>query len=222
MKNYFCLYHAGFSGTWLTWFINQHASFPQYRKANLLTDSTVTDLCCHGATWCYKPDDMSGISYDIPCTYDQYVNDISMRYTRNNIATKNCIKVLPDHALADQDNNSDLLAEVMSHADYIIMPVLNPDSHMASLFERRAEFMWSSILDTPINIMGYYSQVLSGHFEDRFNKPIHYVHIDQLLNGNDAEYTKLLEIINESPLDNWKQIATDYRVDFIERDYGDS
>jgi hypothetical protein len=40
------------------------------------------------------------------------------------------------------------------------------------------------------------------------------------LNGNEAEYNALLDIIEESPIDNWAQIAADYRINFIEKDYG--
>jgi len=219
MKNYFCFYTAGLAGTWLTWFINQHASFPQYKMSDNTTDNVVTDLTCLGSTWCYMADDEDGCSDDA-LTFDQYLSDVTVKYSQNNSATKRCIKVLPDHDLSDLDSTSDLFTEVMNKIDYIIMPTLLPDSPMSHLIERRVAFMWGDADQRHQEMIEIYADVTNGVYDTKFNKPIHYLQIDKLLNGNEAEYNALLDIIEESPIDNWAQIAADYRINFIEKDYG--
>ena len=219
MKNYFCFYDAGLSGTWLAWFINQHGNFPQYYCDEHEVDGVVTDLCCDGATWCFREDIEDGCE-DTPYTYDGYVRRISNRHSQNNQAIKNCIKLLPDHDLSQLDVDSELFDEVMKPIDHIIMPVLDIDSEMVDSYTKRQSFMWG--LDSKMyngSIREIYDNMNNGVYEQKFNKPIHYVHIDQLLNGNDDEYGKLLNVIGEDPLENWKELVVDYRVNFIEKDY---
>jgi hypothetical protein len=80
--------------------------------------------------------------------------------------------------------------------------------------------MWGDADQRHQEMIEIYADVTNGVYDTKFNKPMHYLQIDKLLNGNEAEYNALLDIIEESPIDNWAQIAADYRINFIEKDYG--
>lgn len=218
MENYFCFYNAGLSGTWLTWFVNQHSSFPQYEYEELDTDGTITDLCCDGATWCFMKDPEDGAPDDA-LSFDEYLVEYDQPCSTNKVASKRCIKVLPDHDLSEAFTEH-MHQQVLSYAHKIIMPVLSPNSKMLDSYAHRLMFMWNEDYNTYVENIAYLYELSKGdHYSNKYNKPIHFVHIDNLINGDDEEYKKLCEFIGDTPLDSWKDIVTDYRVQFIEKKY---
>jgi hypothetical protein len=44
------------------------------------------------------------------------------------------------------------------------------------------------------------------------NVPLHVVNLQELLDCDKNEYNKLLDFIEQPPLDNWKELITDYRI----------
>jgi len=221
MKNFACLYEPGLSGTWLSWFVNQHANFPNYECGDVDINGIVTDLYCDGATWCFRKDEDEDRCTDPPYTYDEYVKYVSNYDSRNRSAIKNCIKVLPDHDLSLLSVDSDLFRAVLYPMDSVIIPVLSPGSPLIESYVARLRFMWGNDRFDMYRLMigEIYERMCDATYERKYQMPVHYVHLDKLLNGDEQEYNLLLSAIDESPIDNWQQVVADYRVNFIEKDY---
>jgi len=222
-ENIVCLYTAGLSGTWLTWFINQHASFPQYTSTKLKSYGSITDLACNGATWCFTKDVEDGAS-DEPKTFDEYMNDWAVPESNNNLATKNCCKVLPDHDLS-WDHDEAVLRNVMKPFNRIIVPYLLPDSPFVDMYAKRNRYMWHANFDNDFGIDDYTDMILGvrqdiarGHYL-KFNKSVHNVNLHNLLMCDQWEYDNLLSIIDEDPINGWEHHVNDYRTRFICRDW---
>ena len=114
MSNYLCLYTPGMCGSWLTWLINQHKNFPQYDLTskdytNDIGETKTLDVGCFGADWhTYKYIQKKSSYYD-ENTVTEYIADGHIldytfkenrenNYENNNLsATKDCIKILPNH-----------------------------------------------------------------------------------------------------------------------------
>jgi hypothetical protein len=235
MKHYYCLYSAGLAGTWLTWFVNQHKDFPKYKYQQLKTHGVITDLGCDGATWCFTKDTEDG-SQDEPMTFDDYIKEYATPESNNQHATHNCIKVLPDHNLSWErwERESEVLEEVTSYASGFIYPYIRRDARLLPFFANRLLFMWEEMYQERSNgklidenvVMDMMAE--SAHDVRDPNSKIrivtgyktcHGVDIDALLQCDQYEYNKLIEYLDQPPIDNWEHLVNNYRQQFICRDW---
>lgn len=222
--NYVCLYTAGLSGTWLTWFVNQHANFPKYEFNKLKSHDMVTDLACDGATWCFTKDTENGAS-DEPKTFDEYIADWAIPESKNSTATKNCCKILPDHDLS-WNHSEDVFQTVLKPFSKIIVPYLPEDSPFVDMYAKRNRYMWHENFDSDFGIDDYTAMITGvkedisrGHYH-KFNKSVHALNLHNLLMCEEWEYNNLLGVIEEDALPDWETHVHNYRQQFICRDWG--
>ena len=210
MKTYLVLYEAGKAGTWLTWFINQHHSFPNYMSALQERNLPVqVDINCQGADWWFEKQ-----SFKNNRLYK--LNNFST----NNNATKDCIKVLPNHELRDGPDNVDVeqLKGILNSSSIknIIIPHLYEEMYdpfrmrWKLLLKEKGSNRYKSWNDIDMKeFMDYHIE--NKTYEVFSDTKVHYMDIGKLVMGNLREYSKLLSFIEEEPLEDFKTITNDYR-----------
>lgn len=222
MEYYLCLYRSGQCGSWLTFFVNQHDSFPKY---DINIKEGGIDVGCYGSDW-YNHEETIEVRMS-PMGRAAF-GDPRVLTKREN-ATKDFIKVLPNHELHYNEVMIDqaefnYVMRVMNPKK-VILPVIRStlfdnllDRWMRYLdYNKNASFMhpknhtltrnnwaekwerWSAYLDKikPYGIPG--------------GDLVLYLDIGKLLEGDEEEYNKLLIAIQEDPLPNKKELITEYR-----------
>ena len=261
MQNYLILYTPGMCGTWLTWLINQHKNFPQYKLKNIKyindkEEANLLDVRCFGADWyIYKHMSKDSIYYrpevcglaegtwieKILRANGQDVNLLTWSFETNrsirpkgeyfnNFFTKDCVKILPNHGCGKESwENGEFIDEVdkellknivdeMQPAK-IIVPVFNSSNNniMQDIILKRW-IIWKSEIDVTNE------QCDIVYWRNRWNKwsdwvlqdnphgnNAHYVDIGKIISGDEDEYLKLCEAINETPINEIQKEITLYR-----------
>ena len=243
------LYTPGLCGTWLTWLINQHKNFPQYKlkDKNYINDKKETkplDVGCFGSDW----HTYQHISKDSDYYTRNYSSDKDNEFTkeflnytfeenrrirpmdeRNNESfTKDCVKILPNHGCFRDNHlekfetiNQKLLKKITDdmQPEKIIVPIFNSENDF-TLIKR-----WIIYLDHHwgpprihkncdyfaywIRIWNEWSDYLVQ--DNPYGNNVHYVDIEKLTSGDNDEYLKLCEAIDETPIDNIQEDITAYR-----------
>ena len=217
-----CWYEAGDSGTWLTWFINQHEGFPkfesmlEYQEKGNEFGEVPSDYSCDGATWQTGSfEDHKIFSFS---EYLQYIHD-NKKATASH--SKLCYKILPWHnpiqtSQEEFDTNETpeqvctrLLKD--SNTDCVIIPQVEVSY---KLFAFRQAFIRPR--HTVEACMESYKRKIKEEYKTiagRVNElvPVHTVAIDKLILRNDEEvYKDLIDILGVPPLPNWKSYTNDY------------
>ena len=221
------LYCSGMWGTWLTWFINQHKNFPQYNNTKIYVNGLHTDFACNGATWCFTVDTEDG-AQDTPMTYEEYVENWLIPERKNHQATKNCMKLLPDHDWTwdNHYNNDELIRRVFSHINGIILPYLPEDSPFLEMMDARNKFMWDQHIefdmdDFWIEAANNSRKQIRNHYYDKFSPYASQLvlNIHNLFMCDENEYNALIEFIGEEPLKDWEQLVNNYRQTIVCKDW---
>ena len=281
MSNYLCLYAPGMCGTWLTWLINQHSNFPQYDLAlksynSSLEDGKIVrktlDVGCFGADWFtykYIPKESSYYDENTVAEFKRmdHILDYTFKENRennqrsnNSSATKDCVKVLPNHNSAkdygiskekwhnsptevrdssqtekfSHSVNKELLKNITDdmQPEKIIVPVFNyqgDDTIIKRwLIYRKTHNLSEHAIDKWCHFNITVQDVhLNGAIEfwkdswaeyskwvqqdNPYGNNVHYVDIEKLISGDNDEYLKLCEAINETPIDNIQEEITSYK-----------
>lgn len=223
MKNevFGCWYEPGDAGTWFTWFINQHHSFPNFSK-NIRYEqkqNIPSDYSCYGANWVIKDtgdDEAFGFT-------DFEKNLIEKQISYNKDFYSICYKLIPWHNPFQANNNelenetneqlaSRLITE--SNTKAIIIPQVEVSYQV---FAKRLAYIRPRIsVEDAIN-----------DYKNRINKQymntvsqiekittVHTIAIDKLvLHNNEQEYNKLINILQVPALENWKQLTYQYYIE---------
>lgn len=222
------MYKPGWIGTWLSWFINQHSTFPNYQmKLNYddRNDSSIaTDFVCKGGSWFER----EGHSLS------QSMLSASERASIINFnATQRCYKTFPHDYPNDCNEVDDFIIKIKeSNIEYnVIIPTLINDSHIKILAKRFVDIielddgeeipsyqeMLTEFIDTARN-KTYYSKI------ENVANSVHYVDIGSLMfdrnNTGEQVYSSLLEYINDKPIDNWKS-HVEYAIEKVFNRYMD-
>ena len=222
-KVFGCWYEAGDSGTWLTWFINQHKDFPKFsaslhfqEKGNEFGDIP-SDYSCDGATW------QCGIFNDSKIlSFSEYLQHIPIvDPTAATSYSKLCYKLLPWHnpiqTNQDEFDTNETPEQVCtrliedSNTDCIIIPQVEISY---KLFAMRQAFIRPRHLVE--GCMQSYAQKIEHEYKtisDRVRKlaPVHIVAIDKLILRNDEDvYKDLINLLGVPPLPNWKEHTNYY------------
>lgn len=216
MKNYLVLYEAGKAGTWLTWLINQHSNFPQYKaieqeRVNLKQQ---LDVACLGADFYWETQ-----------TYEENCK-IKQSYAVNTEYTKRCVKVIPNHELRCPKDNRVPSVEYLDK----VIPQLNPDlivwpilsDTMVEEFALRWYVIWHvtrGMMPGDELELDYFRTGLKSTFQRSAVKiysryaPVYQVDIGRLVKADYHwdEYLRLADAIGETPLDIRQEII-DYRI----------
>jgi hypothetical protein len=194
-----CLYTAGLSGTWLSWFINQHSNFPQYPFHYICSNRSNTDVGCPGATWDFQQGDFQNYL----ASYDHQKEIVNTEYK------KTCHKVLPDHDLSKSDHS------ILDNFTHVVFPFIDiKNSSWVEKYAQRNSVMWPNKKRDTLDFFENFSHDLfSSSYYDYFknNKTYHLVNIADLLEGSHDEYLKLIKFIQEDPLPEWKDYAYEYQ-----------
>lgn len=230
MKHYLTLYSSGMCGTWITWFISQHSNFHKYKSETIRTDNIITDLRCDGATWCFAPDDQDNAP-DEAMTFEEYQKRWMIPESNNPSATKNCIKILPDHDLSwDEHQNSDIRQKLIKPMTGVIIPYLKPDSPFVNMLVNRNIFMWPDMdqMHETETIEEFWTLAINNTRKDVTNgkynfclpyTKVHYLNLESILMCEEHEYKALRDFIGEEPLDKWEDLVNNYRMQYICKDW---
>lgn len=196
------LYEAGKSGTWLTWFINQHSNFHKYEyKKQHRNLSKQVDIACNGADWYYEKED-----------YSTNRTRCHNQYSNNKNAFKDCIKVLPNHNLTNFGEhrftiNKSVLRGISFNIDKIIIPILSDIMYDEFLWR------WKLLLNeknsdlTDIEMLRWQNENMNSYE----GLDHHFLDIGKLITGCEEEYNSLLTFIEEESIENWKEIVYNYK-----------
>jgi hypothetical protein len=140
---------------------------------------------------------------------------------RNNESfTKDCVKILPNHGCFRDNHlekfetiNQKLLKKITDdmQPEKIIVPIFNSEND--TLIKR-----WRIWLDYHHKNSGEYSAFWDWNEwsdylvqDNPYGNNVHYVDIEKLTSGDNDEYLKLCEAIDETPIDNIQEDITAYR-----------
>ena len=140
---------------------------------------------------------------------------------RNNESfTKDCVKILPNHGCFGDNHlekfepiNQKLLKKITDdmQPEKIIVPIFNSEDD--TLIKR-----WRIWLDYHHKNSGEYSAFWDWNEwsdylvqDNPYGNNVHYVDIEKLTSGDNDEYLKLCEAIDETPIDNIQEDITAYR-----------
>ena len=220
MKVFGCWYEAGDSGTWLTWFINQHKDFPKFNlqlhyqeKGNEFGDIP-SDYSCDPATWhCDHVQDNRSLKF---ADHIEYITNSS-----DDTYSKFCYKILPWHNPIQTDQNEfptretpeQVCARLIkdSNTKVIIIPQVEVNY---KLFAVRMAFIRPR--HTVAECMKFFEQKIEYEYKTIVDKvcqlsPVHTIAIDKLIIDNDEEvYKELIDLLEVPALPNWKEYTNNY------------
>jgi len=147
----------------------------------------------------------------------------------NESFTKDCIKTLPNHGVflewKEDDNfekvNKELLKNIVDEVqpEKIIVPIFN--SLDETLVKRWIIYLYYHNKHYAIDDLVHWQR--SWHEwsdyviqDNPYGNNVHYVDIEKLTSGDNDEYLKLCEAINETPLDNAQEEIASYRNIMLE------
>jgi len=223
-KELYMLWHdQGFLGTWLSWFINSHSNFGQYKgnfKHTPIIQSSRTTKTFEQplyfnqsiGTW------NSVLSHKIPAkilnekasTYDEHIawcDAMACNKDYTKLTTRISNHFTPEHALTYdfasrfKKHEVKVTKNICIHAgDYASMisdrlkDLTHHDIYHANHAQLRTE--WIQRIDDRNERVNFpYLSTLA---------PNHIVDISRLMGGSKVEYRHLLEAIGEEPHPNWK------------------
>ena len=147
----------------------------------------------------------------------------------NESFTKDCIKTLPNHGVflerKEDDNfekvNKELLKNIVDEVqpEKIIVPIFN--SLDETLVKRWIIYLYYHnkhyAIDDLVNGQRSWHEWSDYVIQDNpYGNNVHYVDIEKLTSGDNDEYLKLCEAINETPIDNIQEEIASYRNIMLE------
>lgn len=202
MKSFCVLFSHGLSGTWLTWFINQHSGFPirldlvgEYSDPafpNRITDySTKSDWWSNEQSW---------------KEFIAYVNKHDNSTNYNKVA----FKVLPNHEFfgpevdTEQAQRNARHALVESNSRQVIVPIVNT-VFVEAMYNRLVAIRPQHVINPKLK--NWWNEELYTYIEEEINVPVLRLDIGKIFNVDDTEYNKLLKVLDVPALHNWKEIV---------------
>jgi len=217
MKTVLVMYSNGLSGTWLTWFINQHAGFPDRLELDReFSDPTQPAQCTDYTTqanWWY--DNQS---------WEQFMEYVErMDYPNNgeerDYFYKLAFKVSPYHEFCGpgmDDNHGAMPSVAVAHnaaaytiinsrAKAVIAPIVKT-TFFKPIYNRLVSIRPDIHVDK--NPENWYNKRIHKYINDVLNVPVFKLDIGKLFTLDENEYTRLVDMLNIPKLDNWKEIVT--------------
>lgn len=216
MKETFCvMFSNGLSGTWLTWFINQHKGFPDRLELDFeYSDSDhperVTDYSTQPSWWYEDKTWNKFIEYcermDHP---NERENEPDIRWGFDKLA----FKVQPYHEFYGEGLKHEetdvwktdvefVLKE--SNCNQVIVPVCKEVLY-TEIYNRLTAIRPNYTVDK--DPKEWYNSVLYEYIANELNVPVLPLDIGKILSGNDSEYRRLIQVLDVPELDNWKTLV---------------
>lgn len=167
-------------------------------------------------------DDESALNY----TFEEN-RRIRPMYERNNESfTKDCVKILPNHGCSNDSKwedkletvNKELLKNITDdmQSEKIIVPVFNSSNDI--LIKRWIIYLayHNKLKQNYIDELSYWRKKWSESSDwiiqdNSYGNNVHYVDIEKLTSGDNDEYLKLCEALDEQPIPNIQEEITSYR-----------
>lgn len=223
MKVYGCWYEACDSGTWLTWFINQHEDFPkfnlklEYQEKGKEFGNIPSDYSCDPATWHVDKFE----NRTVGLSFADHLTHVANEGYTNEDYSKFCYKILPwhnpiqtnQHEFPTNETPEQVCTRLLkdSNTDCVIIPQVEISY---KLFAFRQAFIRPRY--TVAECMKSFELKIKEEYKTIADKvrqlsPVHTVAIDKLIIDNDEKvYKELIDILEVPALPNWKEYANNY------------
>jgi len=214
MKRFCVLYSNGLSGTWLTWFINQHTGFPTRLEldkeySDPAFPDRITDYTTQPKWWYGVQAWEDFIAYVDRMDHPNGQEDIpGIRWGYDNLA----FKVQPYHEFFGPGmNTTDAHAAArfvlaQSNCKQVIVPLAD-SVFFEPIYNRLVAIRPQMLIDK--NPKNWYNKELYTHIEKEIGVPVLRLDIGKIFNIDDTEYEKLLEVLSVPALSNWKELVND-------------
>ena len=196
MKVYSVSYNAGTGGTWLTWFINQHEGFPQYKVH-------------------FNPTQLDYATEDnLMWRYDRYNWVDTVAWNVWNDKSNVVYKLFPKHSWIHIDRADALLR--LSNTIGIIVPYVNEE--LKQEFVKRNTIAFDTNVERAVNNLDYSrvactsSDNTRNHYSElnRFYKIVP-IDMGRLLNCNRNEYHKLTNFLHVPEHPDYEKLCAEYK-----------
>lgn len=218
------LYQGGNAGTWLTWLINQHSDFPKFIKQDNIRKNIKKsrDISCPGADWhledliIYSGEEQifrNEISWE---EYEKHAN----RHAVNLNYSKIAFKIIPNHdaRLGNIELDKKLLKRIFHQTSCKIILCSVSDVFNAEISNRwnilRKEKETIGQIKNSLTLDRRTINFKTDDYKD-YATDIYSTDIGSLILGDKTEYENLCNFINQPPLENFKELADDYRLKYF-------
>jgi hypothetical protein len=204
-KIYTVVFDQGASGTFLLWFTSQHAGFKSLEREYLDTYEDTVNLT------------VKNIKND-----QQHMAIVD---TRSFEISKQPLDQYLENNFNKNDPEQKIIFKIMPHAVFMLNKSIIPENHfpkIKTIMVKFEKYEWinsrmlsfgtdGGILDDSVLSIRksqweeFQSYLVKNNIEN------HVLIIDKLLDLDTAEYQKLLDFIDESPIDNWKDLIVEYK-----------
>lgn len=223
--NYMVLYEGGNGGTWLTWLVNHHKDFPKFNmNDNIRKNITKSrDVCCAGADWHLEgitvDDGQGGSIKHLPLSWEDY-----LKYTKEHIVNKDhkhiAFKIIPNHSARTFNNkkvDTELLNNISQQVEHKIIFCF-----VGELFNSEISRRWNILRKEKESTEEIKNRLITDRRTSYnveqdyapFTSDICIIDIGKIITGDMTEYEKLCDFIEQPKLNNFKQLADDYRKKF--------
>ena len=203
--HYIVSYASYMYGDFIQWLINQHNNFPHWQKMQIRPFSPVS----HKISWPYvamKPkwlyflDDLANISFlDFKSVHSSLTKYGDKNYTVSKFASKIYAKDFADTVAPFQ--TSDRVGHTVSAEGLEKIKAVVPNTKCIQL---HIEDLGSDAFHTYTERTNGDSQRVLMILDD-LELPDFILYVDKIFALDDGEYKRLLDFIEEDPIDNWKE-----------------
>lgn len=205
------VYSPGLSGTWIAWFINQHASFPRYELEYCLngkyTDdiSQANDCGCKWATWDCE-------SESITENEKKLFNGAKNRRFR-----KRALRIRPYHEITNEQIGvvEDFIIPELKEYNPIIL-TCNDKKHQHIIAKRQRELFNPSLTDDEQYVMlqNDITAINNNRYDEIKRLATSYTVVDVgrlIFNLDKSEYENILEFIQSNEICDWQSSISEMR-----------
>lgn len=207
MQYYPIIYHPGFSGTWTSWFVNNHKTFPNYSLEYCVDGASsslelANDCGCRGSKWNMEVETLK--------ESDSRVHDLAS----NKTATKRSLRIIPYHEIPDELSHvipDMILPQTINYTPIIL--TLSETAHIEIMAERIHKLFYQD--RTFDNIFLQTVDVCANKYYNAISYATDYLYLDigKLIFDLDiSEYNKLLHFIDDEPVANWQELIIEMRT----------
>ena len=215
--HYIVSYASYMYGDFIQWLINQHNNFPHWQKMQIRPFSPVS----HKISWPYvamKPkwlyflDDLANISFlDFKSVHSSLTKYGDKNYTVSKFASKIYVRGQASGDRNETFQTSDRVGHTVSAEGLEKIRAVVPNTKCIQL---QIEDLGSDAFHT-------YTKRTSGDSQrilmilDDLELPDFVLYVDKIFALDDGEYKRLLDFIEEDPIDNWKERVKIYTENII-------
>ena len=216
--HYIVSYASYMYGDFIQWLINQHNNFPHWQKMQIRPFSPVSHkiswpYVALQPKWLYFLDDLANICIG---SYPAYLSDIAHNGDKNYTVSKFASKIYNFGPAFWQYRNvpfqtPDQIGHTVSAEGLEKIRAVVPNTKCIQL---QIEDLGSDAFHTYTERTNGDSQRVLMILDD-LELPDFILYVDKIFALDDEEYKRLLDFIEEDPIDNWKELVKIYTENII-------